>query len=137
MGEYTFTLTCDGIAGTPAVANEVVTVSAAAVISSFTATPASLVVDDMTTLSWVTENSASCTPSGGLGGWDATNITLPSGETSVVVDTDGEHTFTLTCSGVAGPVLSLKQWWQLLRIQIIVQLRHWPAIWVSGRTSGW
>ena len=67
VGEYTFTLTCDGVAGTPAVANEVVTVSAAAVISSFTATPGSLVVDDMTTLSWVTENATSCTPSGGPG----------------------------------------------------------------------
>jgi hypothetical protein len=102
-GEYTFTLTCAGDTGAPAVAEEIVTVSPAAVITSFTATPDSLVVDNSTVLSWTTENATSCTPSGGLGGWDAVIIEVPDGETSIVIDSDGEHTFTLTCNGVAGP----------------------------------
>jgi len=102
-GEYTFTLTCDGIAGTPAVANEVVTVSPAAVITSFTADPSSLVVNNISTISWTIENATSCTPSGGTGGWDAVTITLPDGQADITIDSAGEHTFTLTCDGVAGP----------------------------------
>ena len=102
---YTFTLTCKGAIGEDAVAEDMVTVSAIppVVITSFIATPDSMVVGNSTVLSWTTENATSCTPSGGIGGWDAVVIDVPDGETSIVVDADGEHTFTLTCNGVAGP----------------------------------
>jgi len=102
-GDYTFTLTCKGAIGEDAVAEDMVTVIPPVVITSFIATPDSMVVGNSTVLSWTTENATSCTPSGGIGGWDAVVIDVPDGETSILIDADGEHTFTLTCNGVAGP----------------------------------
>jgi len=101
-GVYTFTMTCEGEAGAPAVASEVITVSAAAEITSFVATPDSVTTGETTTLSWTTENATSCTPSGGEGDWDLVSIDLPSGQATVEVTTEGDLTFTLTCEGVAG-----------------------------------
>ena len=103
VGEYTFTLTCDGVAGTPAVAEEVVTVSTAASITSFTASPDELFVGESTTLSWNVENANTCTASGGQDGWDAISITIPSGEITLEMTTEATTTFTLSCDGDAGP----------------------------------
>lgn len=102
-GMYTFTMTCEGEAGDLAVASEDITVSAAAEITSFEASVDEVAVGETLTLSWTTQNTTSCTPTGGADGWDAVNITVPDGEVILDIVTEGEQTFTLTCDGVAGP----------------------------------
>jgi len=101
-GTYTFTLTCDGVGGSAAVETEVVTVSQPVTISSFGASPDSILEGGNTTLSWATANAASCTPSGGTGGWDLLSIDLPSGSTQIDIASAGTYTFTLTCDGDGG-----------------------------------
>ena len=107
-GMYTFTMTCEGEAGDLAVASEDITVSAPAEITSFVASANEVAVGESLTLSWKTQNTTLCTPTGGADGWEAVKITLldgtlPDGEAILDIVTEGEHTFTLTCDGVAGP----------------------------------
>jgi len=99
-GTYTFTLTCNGsAAGDTATSNVTLTVNPAnaVAITSFTATPASITEGGSTTLSWVTQNATSCTPTNGTGGWNALSIGLPSSSAQVTIPTAGTYTFTLTC----------------------------------------
>lgn len=102
VATYTFTLTCTGVTGDPAVAETMVTVIPAAAITSFSATPETIVESGSATISWTTENATSCTPSGGTGGWSSTVIELPDNNVQLEISTPGEHTFTLTCQGEAG-----------------------------------
>ena len=62
---HTFRLTCTGPVGEPAVRDVTLTVNLAnaVAITSFSANPISIVEDQSTTLSWVTENATSCTTS--------------------------------------------------------------------------
>jgi hypothetical protein len=99
-GTYTFTLTCNGAtAGDTKTANYslVVNPANAVVITSFIATPASITAGESVTLNWTTANATSCTPSGGTGGWNTYNISLPNGSVSIPIATAGSYTFSLTC----------------------------------------
>ena len=78
----------------------------AVAISGFSASPDSILVTGSTTLSWLTENAASCTPSGGTGGWDLTNIGLPDGNTLIEIFSAGDYEFVLDCTGIDGDTIS-------------------------------
>lgn len=98
-GTYTFTLTCNGAtAGDTKTATYslVVNPANAVVITSFVATPASITAGGNATLNWTTTNAASCTPSGGTGGWSTYNTPV-SGSVSINIPTAGSYTFSLTC----------------------------------------
>lgn len=73
-------------------------------ITGFEASLTSLSVGDSTTLNWSTENTSSCTPSNGTGGWDSLDIDVPSGSAQVEISTEGTHEFNLTCFGSLGQV---------------------------------
>ena len=99
-GTYTFSLTCSGSGvGDTDTRDVILSVSAPDAVSilGFVASPLSITEGGFTTLSWVTENAASCTPSGGNVDWRATNITVPTGSVDIVLSTAGTYTFTLTC----------------------------------------
>lgn len=70
-----------------------------AAISSFTASPSTFVEGGSTTLSWVTQNATSCTPSDGTATWLNKNITLASGSTNIQISAPGSYAFTLVCTG--------------------------------------
>jgi len=101
-GDYTFTLTCQGVVGDPVSTDATVTVSPPVVITDFSASPDSILEGESTTLSWAIENATSCTPSSGAGGWDAVSITLPDGNTSISIPAAGDYTFVLICEGASG-----------------------------------
>ena len=69
------------------------------IISSFSASPDSILEGESTTISWVTAYATSCTTSGGTGGWDSLDIGLPSGSAPIDIATAGIYTFTLACVG--------------------------------------
>lgn len=71
-------------------------------ITSFSASPSTIIVGQSTTLSWATSNATSCTPSGGTGGWSTRSIALPNGNTAIIVSAVSSYEFTLTCTGDAG-----------------------------------
>lgn len=103
-GNYTFTLTCTGAVGDPAVSNISLNVTAANAVDivSFAASPATLDEGSVTTLNWTTQNASSCTASGGTGGWSGSSISVPNGSKAITVTTAGTYTFTLTCFDAAG-----------------------------------
>jgi hypothetical protein len=68
-------------------------------ITTFSVSPSIITEGQSTTLSWVTENAVSCTPSDGVGGWPSRSIGLPGGSTSVTINPPGGYNFTLTCTG--------------------------------------
>ena len=105
-GTHTFTLTCQGTLGDPAVADASVTVGAAVVITDFSVLPELIAEDESTTLSWTTQNAVSCVPSGGTGGWDQLSIDLPDGNAPFEIAIAEIYTFTLTCQGLAGDEVS-------------------------------
>ncbi len=73
----------------------------AVAITGFSASPATINEGQSTILSWTTTNAQSCTPSGGVGGWNAQSIGVPNGSTSITIATAASYTFTLTCTGAA------------------------------------
>ncbi len=69
---------------------------------TLTASPTSLNGAGNVTLSWTTQFADSCTPSNGTGtSWPSTNITLPSGQTTIT-NLTSTTAFTLTCDNVLG-----------------------------------
>jgi plastocyanin len=72
------------------------------VITSFTASSASVVAGDTVTFSWQTSNADSCDATGGVDGWAATNLPV-NGSRQITTATIGQHSYTLTCSGLNGP----------------------------------
>jgi len=104
-GTYTFTLTCNGTTAgdtDTATFSLVVNAANAVAITSFLASPASIIEGENTTLSWTTTNATSCTPSGGTGGWSTYAVGLPNGSVNVPVATAGSYTFSLTCKDASG-----------------------------------
>jgi hypothetical protein len=99
-GSYTFTLRCSNDQGSSDSASVTVTVNEPAVvaITSFTASPNPIEEGESTTLSWTVNNADSCTASGGAGGWEGSQISLPSGNQTVTLTAVGPYLFTLTCS---------------------------------------
>lgn len=104
VGPQEFILTCTGPVGDPAVRNTTLTVNLAnaVAITSFSASPVSIVEGESTMISWVTENATSCTPSQGTAEWLATDITLPSGSVEITIAENGSYLFSLTCEGDIG-----------------------------------
>ncbi|HSX30598.1 MAG TPA: Ig-like domain-containing protein [Candidatus Saccharimonadales bacterium] len=90
-----FTLSCTGTGGTTT-ASTTVAVVPLPKITAFTASPASVVVGNSSTLSWSTTNAVSCsvTPGG------ATNTTDTSWQTLSLTNV-GTQTYTLTCQNAA------------------------------------
>ena len=71
-------------------------------ITSFIFTPASVLANETSSLSWETSNADSCSASGGVDGWNTTDIGaigLVNGSRDVSTSTLGSHIFTLTCNG--------------------------------------
>lgn len=72
------------------------------VITSFTASPASVVAGEDVTFNWHASNADGCDATGGIDGWAATNVGVD-GPRTITTATIGQHTYTLTCSGLNGP----------------------------------
>lgn len=103
-GEFEFTLTCQGATG-PSVQSTVTVEALSTVeITSFEASPSLLIAGESTTLSWTADGATSCLPSGSTGGWNTTEITLPSGSEIITIPAVGVYEFTLTCQGATGPL---------------------------------
>jgi hypothetical protein len=105
LGVHTFILTCeDSVTGNTDVRNYALTVNAPGDvgITSFTASPATIVEGGSTIISWNTQNASSCTASGGTGGWNTTNISVPSGSRAITASLIGSYVFTLTCQDSSG-----------------------------------
>lgn len=107
-GLYAYTLVCTGPGGASAPSSVNVTVTApstAAAILAFRATPNTLQTGQSTMLTWSTSGATSCTGSGGTGsdGWAGPQPTASSGTSIGPINTAGNYTYTLTCTGPGGP----------------------------------
>ena len=71
---------------------------ATAVINSFDAT-SPIIEGEATVPSWVTTDANLCTAASGPGDWTSRTLGTQSAGTSVVIDTAGNYTFTMTCVG--------------------------------------
>lgn len=93
-----YTLVCGNLAGssTPQIAT--VSVTPAATITSFTATPSSIAYNASATLNWSTSNATSCTASNGWSGTKATSG--GAGESTGALTSN--RTYGLTCTGPGG-----------------------------------
>jgi plastocyanin len=71
-------------------------------ITSFFASPSSILAGQSTTISWTVSNANSCTPSGGAGGWSSAIINLPNGSRPTTIGEVGSYDFTLECHNESG-----------------------------------
>jgi hypothetical protein len=94
----TYTLTASNAQGSVTKSATVKVIPAAAVISDFSATPSTIREGDNTTLSWATEHATSLSIDQGVG--DVT------GKTSITLKPAATTTYTLTATGVTGPVVT-------------------------------
>jgi dienelactone hydrolase len=90
-----YLLTCNNAGGTGASETATVTVAAAAPTDTITASPASVVAGNTSTLTWSSTNATSCTASGA---WSGTKAT--SGTAKMVPAKTG--VYTLLCSAAGG-----------------------------------
>jgi hypothetical protein len=96
-----FTLACSGAGGTVTQTASVTVAPSPAPTATLTANPPWIAPNTNSTLSWTSANATSCTASGGWSGSKAT-----SGSQSVGPLTQ-DTTYTLTCSGTGGNVVSM------------------------------
>ena len=68
-------------------------------IETFEAEPETIFFAEATTLTWYVANAVECEASGGEGGWDETEISLPEGSTEITLEEAGSYEFVLTCTG--------------------------------------
>lgn len=138
LGVHTFTLTCTGDVGDPAVSSRTLTVESAnaVVINTFIASPNSITEGDTTTISWSVDNADSCTASNGTGGWAGSVISLPTGSKQVTVATPGSYTFTLNCQNAGGgsdtattSVTASPVGVQCVSSPLSADIRDWNAFW--------
>jgi hypothetical protein len=107
-GSYTYTLNCSGSGGASGPSSVIVNVNSvpppAASITSFSASPTSLVVGQSTALAWSSSSATSCTASGGSGrdNWTGSVPTSSTGMTVGPINTAGNFKYTLTCTGPGG-----------------------------------
>ena len=94
----------------------------AAVISTFTSTSSSTEIGSTVDISWSTTNASSCNASGAWSGSKGT-----SGTETVTIETVGNNTFTLTCTGAGG---------NANRNLTIEGYRNFSGISVDGYVSG-
>lgn len=78
------------------------TTPSAVAVTSLTASPASFVEGGNTTISWITQNATSCTPTGGTSAWTSTSIAPGNGSKNISINAPGAYTFKLTCTGSGG-----------------------------------
>lgn len=95
VGDVTYLLSCDGVAG-PATAQVTVRVRPPVAILSFQATPDVIDYGDTATLAWSTDNATDCEIDNGIG------AVMVNGNTSV--NPSQTTIYSLTCDGAAGPV---------------------------------
>lgn len=94
-GSYTYTLTCNGVAG-----SEVVVVAAAVTpmpTVSVSLAPPTVSEGQPSTLTWSTTNASTCSAAGAWAGSRAT-----SGSISVAQAVAGNYAYSLTCTGAGG-----------------------------------
>ncbi len=99
-----FTLTCNGSKAGDEVTRDVfLTVNSpdAVSITSFVASPSTVIEGSNTTISWASQNTTTCKASGGTGDWNGLSVN-PTGSTIVTASTAGNYTFTLTCKNDSG-----------------------------------
>jgi hypothetical protein len=104
-GSYTYTLTCTGPGGSNASSVSVNVVNAPSgppIITSFTATPPTIVTGQSATLAWTTTGATACTASGA---WSGSEPTSSAGTSTGTINTAGVYTYTLTCTGTGGTSL--------------------------------
>ena len=94
----------------------------AAVISTFTSTSSSTEIGSTVDISWSSTNASSCNASGAWSGSKGT-----SGTETVTIETVGNNTFTLTCTGAGG---------NANRNLTIEGYRNFSGISVDGYVSG-
>lgn len=94
VGTFTYTLTCNGVAGSTSV---VVAAAPAVPTVSLSFAPASVQAGQASTLSWSTTDATSCTASGAWAGNQAT-----SGSLAVTPAIAGTYTYSLSCTGAGG-----------------------------------
>jgi surface protein len=78
-------------------------------INSFNASPAVLEVGEAITFSWASSNATDCFALGGVDGWRAEAIEIPSGDVTLILNTPGVHTFTLECMDTSNIVSVSRQ----------------------------
>lgn len=93
-GTFTYTLTCNGVAGSASV---VVAAAAPVPTVSLSFAPASVPAGQASTLAWSTTNATSCTASGAWAGNRAT-----SGSLAITQTIAGTYTYGLNCTGAGG-----------------------------------
>ena len=91
-----FTLTCTGTGGTTSQTVNIAVAAIAAPTVTLTATPASVIAGNGSTLAWSTTNAVSCVAVGGWSGTKAVNGSEATGPLNATRD------FTLTCTGGGG-----------------------------------
>lgn len=108
----------------------------AVAVTSFSASSSTFVEGGSTTLSWQTENAASCAPSGGTPDWTSTIVSSASGSKNISIAAPGSYNFRLTCTGSAGDTAT-----RSLTIQVteeaVVLAGDCPASPLSGSNSTW
>ena len=99
-GSYTYTLSCDGVAGNQViVATDAVTPMPTV---SLSLAPASVLEGQPATLTWSTTNASACAAAGAWAGSRGT-----SGSVRVTQDVAGTYTYSLTCAGAGGSASGL------------------------------
>jgi|GEM_PF-2450855 len=66
-------------------------------ITTFVASPTSFVEGGSTTISWQTQNAASCETANGTASWLTKNVSAASSSTSIQIANTGSYGFTLIC----------------------------------------
>jgi hypothetical protein len=106
-GAYTYILTCTGPGGTslPAIAPVVVSIlPPIPSVTSFVASPNTLLVGQSTSFSWTTSGASACSAGGGTGsdGWSGSVAVSSSGFTVGPFNNAGVYVYTLLCTGPGG-----------------------------------
>jgi hypothetical protein len=105
---YTYTLTCTGPGGDSAPISVAVNVMSApppaATITSFAASPTTLLPGQSSTFTWSSGTATGCGASGGSGtdNWTGALPAASSGMTIGPLNVPGIYTYTLTCTGPGG-----------------------------------
>ena len=74
-------------------------------ITSFVASPSTILEGQSTRISWETQNTNTCVALVGTGGWASASVGL-SGSKDITIATAGSYVFTLECTGESGTVQS-------------------------------
>lgn len=73
-------------------------------IEAFSASPGTIAAGESVLLSWTVSGATACTPLNGTPGWRNLAIDPAGGSASLVINNEGDRTFTLECSNANGSV---------------------------------